>query len=424
MRRFYEAWKKEILLLLRDPAGLGILFVLPGVMVFLITLIQDSALNAQRETRQQILVCDLDRDTLGQQLRRGFDASGFLEPVYQVNNAELNEADVLRLTSDGTYKMGMIIPQGVSARIRTNAGNVLASVLGTEKTSAGADTARKEIRLVFDPAVPSSYKASVEIAMERNINAIQTGLLVEAFSGKIAELIPGAGKVQLSADVTGVDFGTEYSTGEHTLIKPNSVQHNVPAWTIFAMFFIVIPLGTNIVREKDNGIERRLRVIPGSFDMSVFGKISAYMLVCMLQFALMLSTGLFWLPMLGLPELVIGSNVAALLAVALACALAGTAYGLFIGTLARTHEQAASFGSISVLIMAAIGGIWVPSFVMPPLVKNLGSLSPRNWGLNAFYDVFLREGGLDMVWPHLLRLFLFSCILLLAARIIAAFKYR
>jgi len=422
MRRFYEAWKKEILLLLRDPAGLGILFVLPGVMVFLITLIQDSALNAQRETRQQILVCDLDRDTLGQQLRRGFDASGFLEPVYVLDNAELSKADVYRLTSDGSYKMGMIIPEGVSAQIRTNAGNILASVLGTDKPAA--DTVRKTIQLVFDPAVPSSYKASVEIAMERNINAIQTGLLVDAFSARIAEFIPGAGRVQLSTDVTGVDFSTEYSTGENSLIKPNSVQHNVPAWTIFAMFFIVIPLSTNIVREKDNGIERRLRVIPGSFDLSMFGKISAYMLICMVQFALMLSTGLFWLPMLGLPVLVIGNNVLTLLAVALTCALAATAYGLFIGILARTHEQAASFGSISVLIMAAVGGIWVPSFVMPPLVKILGSVSPLNWALNAFYDVFLREADLALVWPRLLKLLLFTFILLLAARITAAFKYR
>jgi ABC-2 type transport system permease protein len=33
-------------------------------------------------------------------------------------------------------------------------------------------------------------------------------------------------------------------------IKPNSVQHNVPAWTLFAIFFIVIPLSINIVKEK------------------------------------------------------------------------------------------------------------------------------------------------------------------------------
>jgi ABC-2 type transport system permease protein len=33
-------------------------------------------------------------------------------------------------------------------------------------------------------------------------------------------------------------------------IMPNSVQHNVPAWALFAIFFIVVPLSINLVKEK------------------------------------------------------------------------------------------------------------------------------------------------------------------------------
>ncbi len=33
----------------------------------------------------------------------------------------------------------------------------------------------------------------------------------------------------------------------------NSVQHNVPAWSIFAMFFIVIPIAGNMIREREDG---------------------------------------------------------------------------------------------------------------------------------------------------------------------------
>ena len=32
---------------------------------------------------------------------------------------------------------------------------------------------------------------------------------------------------------------------------PNATQHNVPAWTIFAMFFVVMSLGGSVVREKN-----------------------------------------------------------------------------------------------------------------------------------------------------------------------------
>jgi ABC-2 type transport system permease protein len=34
---------------------------------------------------------------------------------------------------------------------------------------------------------------------------------------------------------------------------PNATQHNIPSWTIFAMFFVVLSLGSGIVREKRNG---------------------------------------------------------------------------------------------------------------------------------------------------------------------------
>ena len=39
----------------------------------------------------------------------------------------------------------------------------------------------------------------------------------------------------------------------------NASQHNVPAWTIFAMFFIVMSLGSSIVREKLSGSFIRLK---------------------------------------------------------------------------------------------------------------------------------------------------------------------
>ena len=48
--------------------------------------------------------------------------------------------------------------------------------------------------------------------------------------------------------------------GEKELI-PNSVQHNVPAWTLFAIFFIIVPLSINIVKEKSQGTFVRLRQI-------------------------------------------------------------------------------------------------------------------------------------------------------------------
>ena len=87
---------------------------------------------------------------------------------------------------------------------------------------------------------------------------------------------------------------------------------------------------------------------------------------------------------------------------------------LSVGTIARTHQQAAIFASISVVILAAIGGIWVPVFMMPPFCRELSVVSPLNWGLNGFYDILVRNAGLSQVIHYAIFLLLFStgCLLL------------
>ena len=93
-----------------------------------------------------------------------------------------------------------------------------------------------------------------------------------------------------------------------------------------------------------------------------------------------------------------------------------------LGTIATTQEQAASFGSVSVVILAALGGIWVPVFMMPSIMQMLSRISPLNWGLEGFYDVFLRGGGMTEVLPYVALLLGFFVIMMLIAFFYNRFK--
>jgi ABC-2 type transport system permease protein len=95
-------------------------------------------------------------------------------------------------------------------------------------------------------------------------------------------------------------------------------------------------------------------------------------------------------------------------------ALAATGYGIMLAHIASTHEQAASFGTVSVIIMAALGGIWVPTFVMPELMRQISRFSPLNWGLEGFYDIILRGGGFLDIIPEISILLLFFLITFMA----------
>ena len=90
--------------------------------------------------------------------------------------------------------------------------------------------------------------------------------------------------------------------------------------------------------------------------------------------------------------------------------LAAIGLGLLLGTIAKTQEQSAPFGATFVVILAAMGGVWVPVFIMPKFMQTLSNISPMNWGLNAFYDVFLRNGSFLDILPELLLLLAFFII--------------
>jgi ABC-2 type transport system permease protein len=194
---------------------------------------------------------------------------------------------------------------------------------------------------------------------------------------------------------------------------PSSVQQNVPAWALFGMFFIVVPLAGALVRERSDGMLARIYATRASFLGVLLGKVAAYSAVCAVQFALMLGLGLYVLPVLGAPALTIAASPWAVAAAALAAALAATGYGLLVGSVARTYEQASMFGAVSVVIAAALGGVMVPAYVMPPVMRAISRFSPLGWGLEAFIDLFVRTGSLETAAPRLLALLAFFAATLL-----------
>src|SRR5690606_18540845 len=88
----------------------------------------------------------------------------------------------------------------------------------------------------------------------------------------------------------------------------NSVQHNVPAWSIFAMFFIVIPIAGNMIRERGDGSLLRIQLIPGSYLEVLAGKMLFYVGICIVQFYLMILVGIYLMPQLGLHSLTLGQS--------------------------------------------------------------------------------------------------------------------
>jgi len=60
MLKIFAATTKELLLLRRDRTGLLVLFLMPAILVVLITLVQENVMELTGQKKTQVLFLDLD----------------------------------------------------------------------------------------------------------------------------------------------------------------------------------------------------------------------------------------------------------------------------------------------------------------------------------------------------------------------------
>lgn len=409
--KFKASILKETLLLLRDKAGLAMLFIMPMALVLLMTLLQDTTLQLLEERKTPILVINYDEDTFGNNILSSLKQASIFEVHTSYQNKELSDELLRDLVQEGTFRVGIIIHKGASVALRNKIKNEIQNQFPSEEESLfklepTALTELPRVDILFDPIIKYDFKNAMTSALREYSYAVQAKMIFEIYAGLIRDIADIEIK-QNDGFRNMLDFREDYATGRESRMVPNSVQHNVPAWTIFAMFFIVIPLAGNIIKERESGLAMRLKTMPGSNLPVILGKAFVYFIVGILQAVFMLMIGLFVLPLFGTPALIIDSGYLPLLLITLSVSMAAAGYGILIGTVATSQEQSSIFGSISVVILAALGGIWVPTFIMSDTMLKVSKFSPLNWGLNGYYEIFLRNAGVNDVIGYILLLILF-----------------
>lgn len=409
MHKLRMSINKELLLLRRDMGGVIILFAMPLVLIIAVTLIQNAAYQRSGDVKIPILVVDNDKGEVGRSVFESMNQSNAFHLVTALDGEKLTEQTARESVFKGEYQLAIVIPQNLStdlqAKIDQNVDKILSSFGLADSLKPKAPEriiTQKDVNLYFDPAVQMSFKNAVMSNIDKMISQIETQSIYAAFREQLGD--EGTDPFENQNFIAFKEINPTVNNKE---VKPNAVQHNVPAWTLFAMFFIVIPLSINMVKEKNQGTFIRLRTNPVSSAIVIAGKTLTYLIICMIQFYMMIAVGMWLFPLFGLPALNVDANLFLLTIVALFSGLAATGYGILVGTIAKTQEQSAPFGATSVIILAALGGVWVPVFAMPKFMQIVALCSPMNWGLDAFYDVFLRNSGIVEILPEITLLFLF-----------------
>lgn len=410
MRALLTTAIKELLLLARDYAGLLVLFLMPVTLVVVITLVQENILQLSGQRSTEICVLDDDQGPFARGLT-AYLQTGKLEAVPWTGSA----GEIRQAVTVGTCQAALILEQGTSARLGQQIDRQLAG-------DAGAESPILALDLFFDPATMVGFRAGIFArvqmaaqATELEMKAIRLGTRFAARAGDTAaESAPGKElRALFSHSLTTVSEQSGHSSHSSMAEVLNPVDRNVPAWALFGMFFTAIPIAGTILTERQSGIALRLTAMPVAPISLLAGKMLAYLGVCVVQFILIALVGIYLFPHLGLQAFCLPANPLPLFLPVCASSLAACGFGVCLGSLCRSYEQASTLGSTIVVAAAAMGGIMVPVYAMPPLMQQLSILSPFSWAITCFSDLLIRGNAWETTLPDLGRLSAFSLVMLI-----------
>jgi ABC-2 type transport system permease protein len=367
-----------MLILRRDPHALLVLFAMPAIFVLVMSLALEDRFAQGDATVATVLVADAD----------GGDAARAL---------------VERVRSNGAFRIKAVDADAQALRERLRADGAAFALRiesGFGAAVGGADArAAARLHLLVAPRVDRQREALLLAAVRQALGRARVAALAQRLaplSGIDPDAATGEPRVEYVYARRELANGAGEGAG-----RPSSVQQNVPAWLVFGLFFIVIPLSNTMVRERAQGMERRLRTTPAGPGALLCGKLLPYFALNQLQVIAMLAVGAFLVPALGGTALEIaGVPMATLVLMAVAVSIAALGYAMLIAVVSASTEQAAMLGGGGNIILAAIGGIMVPEFVMPPALQTATLFSPMAWGLDGFLIGFLHNGGVRAVAPQ------------------------
>jgi ABC-2 type transport system permease protein len=366
---------------------------MPAVFILIMSLAMQDAFDEHQNVIIEYAVVNHSKDDLAGELIEFLKE----DPAFKATVLEQVPEPLSSIVASERYKFALIIPEDFAQRL-----------------TAGDGEEKPMLQVLIAPTVKSYLKQLFSALVRSGVVQLKmTQLLAE--SG-----VDATPDQDMLAELSQVELGMTYAieNEDATAVTPTSVQQNVPAWLIFAMFFVIIPISTAFIIEKQQGTFVRLRLMNLSALNLMLAKLAPYYVVNLIQMSAMIAVGMLVVPLLGGDRLNWPSSLGGLIIITSAASFAAIGFALLIATIAKTTVQATTMGGVFNIIFGALGGIMVPKFVMPATMQDITIVSPMSWGLEGFLDVFLRNQSWQAVLPESLALLGFGAVCLAGATVL------
>ncbi len=358
-RPLKELIRKEILIMMRDRQTILLLFFMPVALIFFLSLAMKGVYTDKVTGQKVRVVVETESPSAKSlQLEKRIAASPIIERVSRPGGLDND-----RLFQRGAAQAAVFIPKDF-------------------------EDGAHPVQIQFDPILDAGYRIALK----------------SLISGLTLEVVMDADNLENIVS----NFVVEKTRQNREF--PSPLQQSVPGWTLFAMFFIAIPMSVGFLKEKNDGTLQRIFTYPVSPRTVALGKVIPYYLINNVQFVLMLLVGLYVMPKVVGMHFGLGEHPWPLIPITLISAAAATGFGVLVAATSKTPEQAATLASTLSVLMGVFGGIMVPYVVMPAMMKKLAMISPMYWAHQAYLDVFLREASWSVIGPKMIVLMVFAAV--------------
>lgn len=386
---------KDLKIFFKDLGGVALIFLQP----FMFIVVMSYALGGMFSSGERaiaLLAVNADRGTQAASVLRELDEMEAFQVETAWEGQPLDRTQAERLVAEGKRHLALVFPPDFS------------EVLG--QTPSGDEPRTTRIQVLVDPATSSQFVepilGTLQGLIERQTFATLAPKGLDLLFERLSPQLPASQREAIQAEVQAAMSGG-FLGGDEPLVVlekqapasmrvqryPDTFQQNVPGYTIYGIFWIVSLLAGSVLEEKRQGTFRRLLAAPFSRAVMLGGKLLPYYLINLLQLTIMLGAShlLFGLEL--------GPSPAGLVLVSLAAAATATGLGVLVSALARTEAQVGGLTVLLLLTLSALGGCFVPRFVMPSWLQTAGLITPHAWALDAYQDLLVRGYGLVEVLP-------------------------
>lgn len=161
----------------------------------------------------------------------------------------------------------------------------------------------------------------------------------------------------------------------------NSYSHSFNGMTLQYLLFWGMESGLLLLRDRQRSVWSRLRAAPVPLGCVLLGKALS---TAVIAFAMVLTTFAFGHFVFGVN---VTGSVAGFLLLALAASLLSAATGLLVAAVGGTEARARSVCILVILGVSMLGGLWLPSFVLPGWARDLSLSLPTTWAMRGLDGV-------------------------------------